>query len=126
VINATKPTLFERSVNVIARWVAWFVLGYFVYSVVVVAIAVAVRHQHLGFGYVARLLGYNIFASVVASGVVISMIVGPYAYVVWGQPSRRFWGETLPWPTGLWRGAAAGLVVGIVLGLVWPLIHSKG
>ncbi|MDB5039475.1 MAG: hypothetical protein JWN27_201 [Candidatus Eremiobacteraeota bacterium] len=123
-INATKPTLFERSVNVIARWVAWFVLGYFVYSVVVVVIAGAVWHQHLSFGAVARLLGYNVFASVVAAGVVISMIVGPYAYVVWGQPTRKFWGETLPWPTALWRGAAAGLVLGIALGLVWPLIHS--
>ncbi len=117
--NATKPTLFERSVNVIARWVAWVVLGYFVYSIAAVAIAVAVWHKHLRFGDVLRLLGYNLFASVVASGVVISMIVVPYAYVVWGKPSLRFWGETLPWPTGLRRGAAAGLLLGIVLGLTW-------
>jgi hypothetical protein len=125
VINATKPTLFERSVNVIARWVAWCVLGYFVYSIVAVVIAVGVRHQPATIGYVLALVAYNIFASVVAAGVVISMIVGPYAYVVWGQPSRRFWGETLPWPTGLWRGAAAGLVLGIVVSVAWPLIHAK-
>jgi hypothetical protein len=119
VINATKPTLFERSVNVTARWVAWFVLGYFIYSVVAVVIAITVWHKHLPLADVARLLGYNLFASVVASGVVISMIVGPYAYVVWGKPSLLFWGETLPWPTGLRRGAAAGLLVGIALGLTW-------
>jgi len=114
---AASPTFLERILGTYVRWVAWCVVAAFVYSVVVVAVSVLVRREHVPAPL--ALVVYNTGSAMLLAAIVIAMIMTPYGYVVWSKRQLRFFGETTPWSTGLLRGAVAGGLVGIVLGLTW-------
>lgn len=111
--------MVQRTLRVVMRWLAWCFAALVGYALMVIVIAALIRHQPLTPGFAIALFVYNVMTGLVLAFAGLCLVVIPYAYVVWAAPERRFWGESMAWQTGIWRGLAIGAVAGVVLALTW-------
>jgi hypothetical protein len=108
------------------RTVSWVVVAWL--GFIIVRLVAQTLRTHPSFSLGGWLLGLAISLPIgavevaVAATAVSAMLIVPYAYVVWPQPQRRFWGEDLRWS----RTALAALGLGALVGLAYSLVapHS--
>jgi len=122
-----SPTIVKRTVRTVMRMVSWVVVAWLAF--IIVRIVAQTLRTHPSFSLGGWLLGFAISLPIgavevaAAATAVCAMLIVPYAYVVWPQPERRFWGEDLRWS----RAALAALGLGALAGLVYSLVapHAR-
>ncbi len=119
------PSVVKRTVRTVMRTVSWVVAAWL--GFVIVRIVIGSLRTHATYSLGGWLLGLAISLPIgaveVAAGAtaVSAMLIVPYAYVVWPQPERRFWGEDLNWL----RTALGALALGVLAAVVYSLVRLR-
>ena len=118
-----------RALRVIGRWVLWCTLAWASYyfarlAVSLVRFPAPPRLREFEITFLFEGIVFFVATIVVLSGLIATLLVVPYAFVVARRPVRRFWGEAAPVGRVVVWIAAIFVPVGLISGALAPTIHT--